>query len=86
MKKGRLLATAFALASALAIRAAADPARPAPAEEASKGAARTEVVCKTERPTGSRIPREVCRTRAQIEDSAAAGKWLVNRRKHGSRG
>jgi Spy/CpxP family protein refolding chaperone len=85
-KHSFLLTAGLALAtvSLLATAGATEPAPPAPA--AVQDHKRDEVVCKKERPTGSRISRTVCRKRSEIEDSGAAGRWLINRPKHGTRG
>jgi hypothetical protein len=36
-------------------------------------------VCQDERPTGSHIPREVCRTSEQLDEEAAARRTWINR-------
>jgi len=89
MTRRRLALLTLALAIAFASPALSDPAPTAPTPEqgaATEEDSGDEVVCKKERPTGSRIPRVVCRTKSQIKDSEAAGKWLINRPKHGTRG
>ena len=37
-----------------------------------------DVVCKNERPTGSNVPRRVCRSTAQIRSETSATRWFMS--------
>ena len=42
-------------------------------------AARTEIVCKTETPTGSHLPKRVCRQRLDIDNDERTVRMLEER-------
>jgi hypothetical protein len=92
MRRSYALALGLAIAAAALPAAGEDESKAAPAPPAPTAAPqaedgdRDEIVCRKEAPTGSRIPQRVCRKRSDLEGNAAAGRELLNRRKHGSSG
>lgn len=64
-----LLAILAAMAVASSSDAATSPTEPAPAAQtqAADASAKSDVVCHTEQVTGSRFPKKVCRSRAEME-------------------
>lgn len=58
---------------------ATPPATEAPAAPTPVPAAAEEMVCRNEIATGRRVPRRVCRSRAQMQAEAAAGQEALRR-------
>lgn len=67
---------ALAIAVALALTAGSAFAADAPSPDADK----QKVVCKKERPTGSRIPTKVCMTKAEWEAATDAAQEALRAR------
>ena len=59
--------------------AAKEASATAPVADTSGASAADELVCTSETPTGSKIPKRVCRTRAEMEQDREQAEELVRR-------